>query len=76
MTIAYILINVESGSEADVSRALRGISEVKEVYGLYGLYDLIAKIEVDSVSTVRDVVSSKMRALKGVRSTLTMIVVE
>lgn len=76
MTIAYVLINVESGSEADVSRALREISEVKEVYGLYGLYDLIVKIEVDSVSMVRSVIGSKVREVKGVRSTLTMIVVE
>jgi DNA-binding Lrp family transcriptional regulator len=76
MALAYVLINVESGQEADVSKALGGISEVKEIYGLYGLYDIIVKIEVDSVSMVRDVVSSKIRSLKGVRSTLTMIVVE
>jgi DNA-binding Lrp family transcriptional regulator len=76
MALAYVLINVESGSELDVSRALGGISEVKEIYGLYGLYDIIVKIEVGSVSMVRDVVSSKIRGLKGVRSTLTMIVVE
>lgn len=76
MAIAYVLINVDSGSESDVSRALGNIGEVKEVYGLYGLYDLLVKIEVDSVAMVRDVVSSKIRRLKGVRSTLTMIVIE
>lgn len=76
MIIAYVLINVESGFESNVSKALTGISEVKEVYGLYGLYDLIVKIEVDSVHMVKDVVSSKIRSIKGVRSTLTMIVVE
>lgn len=65
MAIAYVLINVMSGSEADVRRALSGISEVKEVYGLYGLYDLIVKIEADSVSMVRSVVGSKLRGIRG-----------
>jgi len=74
MEIAFVLINTEMASETDVNRELREIEEVKEVYGVYGVYDLVARVEAETMQKLKDVISSKIRRLENVRSTLTMIV--
>ena len=76
MNIAFVLINTDMGSETEVSKALEEIGEVKEIYGVYGVYDLVVRVEAESMQQLKDVISSKIRRLKSVRSTLTMIVVE
>jgi DNA-binding Lrp family transcriptional regulator len=75
LAIAYVLINVEIGSEDEVFRNLEPISEVKEAHLLYGVYDIIARIETETMQELKDTVSWKIRRLDKVRSTLTMIVV-
>jgi DNA-binding Lrp family transcriptional regulator len=72
---AYVLINVEIGSEEEVLRSLDPISEVKEAHLVYGVYDIIAAIETETMQELKDTVSWKIRRLNKVRTTLTMIVV-
>ena len=76
MATAFILINTEIGTEGEVVEALSSISEVKEAYVVYGVYDVLVKVEADNMDVLRDIVSSKIRKLPKVRSTMTMIVVE
>ena len=76
MAIAYVLISTEIGAEKDVLEKLRDIPEIKEAYVVYGVYDVVAKVMVDSVDGLREIITSKIRKLNRVRSTLTMIVVE
>ena len=73
MPRAYVLINVESGSEDDVLRELRRTEGVEEAYFSYGVYDIIAKIKSDTMEKLKDMVTRKIRALTKVRSTLTLI---
>ena len=75
MATAYVLINVEIGSEEEILRNLEPISEVKEAHLVYGVYDIIAIIETETMQELKDTVSWKIRRLDKVRSTLTMIVV-
>ncbi len=75
MATAYVLINVEIGSEEEVLRSLDPISEVKEAHLAYGVYDIIAVIETETMQELKDTVSWKIRRLDKVRTTLTMIVV-
>ena len=76
MPLAYVLINVELGAEEKVLGEVRNIPNVKECHRIYGIYDMIAKVEAKSLDTVKQVVTSKIRRLAGVRSTLTTIVME
>lgn len=76
MSIAFVLINTDVGSEAEVTRALREFEEVREVYGVYGVYDIVVRLEAESMQQLKDAIGSKIRRLKNVRSTLTMIVVD
>ena len=76
MNIAFVLINTDLGLEDDVSKALKDIPEVKEVYGVYGVYDLVVRLEADNMQELKDAIGSKIRRLNGVRSTLTMMVID
>ena len=76
MTLCYVLMSVEAGSEAKVLEELRRIPNVKECHRVYGIYDLIAKIEADSMDGLRGIVTGKIRQLQGVRSTFTTIAVD
>jgi len=76
MNTAFVLINTDMGSEDKVASALREIEEVKDVYGVYGVYDLVVRVEAESMKQLKDAIGSKIRRLKYVRSTLTMIVIE
>jgi|UniRef100_A0A7C4BBM9 DNA-binding Lrp family transcriptional regulator len=75
MPKAFVLINTEIGAEDEVLAQIKNIEEVKEAYIVYGIYDLFAKVEAESIEKLKDVVSSKIRRLPKVKSTITMIVV-
>jgi len=75
LATAFVLINVEIGSEDEVLRSLKPISEVNEAHLVYGVYDIIARIETETMQELKDAVSRKIRRVDKVRSTLTMIVI-
>ena len=74
LATAYILINVELGREASVMRALEDIPEVKDTNHVYGVYDLVVKVEAESMEVLKEVIHLRIRPLKDVRSTMTLIV--
>jgi len=76
MPRAFVLINVESGSEDEVLKELKKIEGVDEAYFSYGVYDIITKIKADTMENLKDMVTRKIRSLNKVRSTLTLIMME
>ena len=48
----------------------------KHVYQVYGVYDIVALVEGESMDKVKETITWKLRKLNGVKSTLTMIVME
>jgi DNA-binding Lrp family transcriptional regulator len=75
MSIAFVLINTNMGLEGEVTKDLKEISEVKDVYSVYGVYDLVVRLEADTMEELKKAISDRVRRLKNVRTTLTMIVV-
>ena len=76
MPRAYVLINVESGSEDDVLKELKSVEGVEEAYFSYGVYDIITKIQADTMDKLKELVTRRIRTLSKVRSTLTLIMME
>jgi len=76
MPRAFVLINVESGSEDEVLKKLKKVEGVEEAYFSYGVYDLVTKIKADSMDQLKEMVTRKIRALSNVRSTLTLIIMD
>ena len=76
MSITYVLIICEVGAEKSILAELKSLESVKEVSGLFGSYDIIVKLEATSEEELKDIVVSKIRNLKNIRTTLTLIVKE
>lgn len=76
MPEAIVLVNTDIGSEEEVLNKISNIEGVTEVYIVYGVYDLVVKVSASTTEELKDIISSKIRKLPNVRSTLTMIVVE
>lgn len=75
MTIAFVMLNAEIGSENELVMDLRKLNGVREVYPVYGLYDIVVKVESKTMDQLRVVVST-VRKLNKVRSSLTMTAME
>lgn len=76
LTLAFVLINAEIGSEEEVIKEIMKLEGVEEAYIVYGVYDVIAKVRAESLEKLKEIITWKIRRLEKVRSTLTMIVVE
>jgi DNA-binding Lrp family transcriptional regulator len=76
MPRAFVLINVESGSEEKVLEKLSKLAGIEEAYYSYGVYDIIAKVRADSMEGLKDLVSRNIRGVSNVNSTLTLIIME
>lgn len=76
MPKAFVLINTEIGSEAEVLKDLKKIEGVEEAFAVYGVYDIIARVSAETMDKLKEIVTWRIRRLDKVRSTLTMIVIE
>jgi DNA-binding Lrp family transcriptional regulator len=76
MPSAYVLFNVDAGSEDLVLEKIRRIAEVQEAFFSYGVFDLVVKIKTDSMEQLKELISHRLRAITNVKSTLTLIQVE
>jgi DNA-binding Lrp family transcriptional regulator len=76
MPRAFVLFNVGAGSEDQVLRDAKAIGGVQEAYVSYGVYDLVLKVEADSMEQLKELVTHRLRTIKNVRSTLTLILTE
>ncbi len=73
MSRAYVLLTVESGEEDNVLNELDKIKSVEKSYFSYGVYDIIVKVKTESMETLKELITNKIRSLDQVRSTLTLI---
>ena len=76
MPRAFVLLNVETGSEDNVLKQLRKIGVVEEAYVSYGVYDLVLKVKANTMEELKEAVTHKIRTINQVKSTLTLIVIE
>jgi len=76
MPKALVLMNAELGHETTLVNELKKTPNVTEVYAVYGVYDVIVKVEAESMEKLREAIATKLRRINGIKSTLTMIIVE
>jgi len=76
---AFILIEIKVGKENVVMKKLHQFEEIQEVHFVHGVYDLIAKINLkrhlltSDAEIIGDFMHKKVRQLKDVRKTQTLI---
>jgi DNA-binding Lrp family transcriptional regulator len=57
MPTAFVLINTEIGSEADVLKDLKKVEGVEEANAVYGVYDIIARVKADTMDRLKEIVT-------------------
>lgn len=72
MEKAFVLISCEAGREDLLSRHLMEIPEVRECTITYGSYDLVAEIVASEASQINSVISSQIRTIQNITSTITL----
>ncbi|AFS81242.1 AsnC family transcriptional regulator [Candidatus Nitrosopumilus koreensis AR1] len=72
MEKSYMLISCEIGEEQSLYSQLKDIPEVKNCMVTFGSYDVVAEFETDTQSQMNEVITSKIRKLKKIRSTITL----
>ena len=72
MRRAFVLANTDMGSENEVQSELKKVKGIVGVYLVYGVYDVIIEVEAESDKRLKEIVFSRIRTLKHVRSTLTL----
>ncbi len=76
MARAYLKIEVEMGRERGVKDALLKFDEVKGAELTTGGQDILALVEANSFEDILQVVVDKLRTLKGIKNTVTDLVLE
>jgi len=73
MITNFVLIQTKPGKECDVYDALINIPEIIEYHQLFGEYDLIAKIETENIEKAGQIIIEKIRTIKYVIDTKTLL---
>jgi len=72
MEKAYMLISCEIGEEHSLYAQLQQIPEVKSCLITYGSYDIVAEFEAQTPEELNSIITSKIRKLEKIRSTITL----
>lgn len=75
MSKAFVLVNTDLGSEAELQSELKKVAGIVGVHQVYGVYDVVVEVEAGSDKELKEIVFSRIRTLKHVRSTLTLTTV-
>jgi Lrp/AsnC family transcriptional regulator for asnA, asnC and gidA len=66
---AYVLVSINPGSMEDVANQLMQIEEVKELHEIYGEFEMILKIYSKNTSSLRDIVTNRIRKIPDIERT-------
>lgn len=73
MVEAYVLIDCEVDSVLSVVDDVSSVDDVVDVDPVTGKHDVVARLEVDEVENLRDLVAEEIHDSEGVEATLTCI---
>jgi len=77
LPIAFVLIKTKAGLEEKALRKILEIEGVKEAYIVLGTYDIVAKLSVENLENLQEIVSQKIRrSIEEIEETMTMLVIQ
>jgi DNA-binding Lrp family transcriptional regulator len=74
MVVAYILAKIEAGSEDEIFKGIKALSEVKRAAFTFGVYDVVVVVEFGRVEDLDEFLFAKLRKIPGIVETISMIV--
>ena len=76
MEKAYLLLSCEIGKEHELASQLLPIDEIKSVMITYGDYDIVVEAETVDSAQMDNLITSQIRKLEKIRSTITLRVTD
>ena len=73
MATGFALLSISPLHEKAVFEQLGQIPEIVEVHPLFGEYDILVKMECSDIDSIGSIVIRKIRSIKGVMDTKTLI---
>jgi DNA-binding Lrp family transcriptional regulator len=73
MATGFALLSISPLHEKKVYETLKNTPEIVEVHPLFGEYDILLKIEAGDIDSIGTIVINKVRSIKGVLDTKTLI---
>jgi DNA-binding Lrp family transcriptional regulator len=74
--LASVNIFVEQSQKDKVLAALSELKSIEEVYEVAGEYDIVSLVSASCIEEFRDVLQKKIMKIKGIKSTITTIILE
>ena len=71
-----MLISCEIGEEHSIYLQLKEIPEIKDCIITFGNYDIVVSIETDTTDQLNNIITSKIRKVGKIRSTITLRVTD
>jgi DNA-binding Lrp family transcriptional regulator len=73
MATGFALLSISPLYEKSVYGSLKKIQEITEIHPLFGEFDILVKIECSDIDQIGEVVIQRIRSLKGVVDSKTLI---
>jgi DNA-binding Lrp family transcriptional regulator len=74
--LAFVDIFVESPHMDEVVQALAMLDNIEELYEVTGEFDIVTLVLADDIEEFRDVLKNKIMKIRGVKSTVSSIVLK
>jgi len=74
--LASVNIFVDPTQKDNVICSLSKLENAEEIYEVAGEYDIVSLISASSLEEFRDVLQKKIMKIKGIKSTITTIILE
>jgi DNA-binding Lrp family transcriptional regulator len=75
MRLAFVMVNSEPVQSELVLERIGEVEGVEEVYRTFGVYDIVAVVKAEKIEELKGIIL-KIRTVKHVMATLTLMVVE
>ena len=75
MPTAFVFINTEPASMPEVLKEVKAVEGVEEAEMVYGVYDIVAKVKVETMDKLKQIITYHIRRLDKVLATQTLLVV-
>jgi len=76
MSIFFVMITCDVGSEQSIIAKLKTINSVKDVKGVMGLYDILVRLEGSNSDELKNIITSQIRKIPNISTSLTLTVIE
>ena len=74
--LAFVDIFVESAEMDNVVAALKKLDNLEELYEVTGEFDIVTLVSAADIEEFRDTLKNKIMKIKGVRSTVSSVVLK